>query len=60
MPNRLTKGQGLLGKLIASVATITTLTVTTLNAMSKLLALSANGARSPCCKVAVRGIAASC
>lgn len=46
MPNRLTKGQGLLGKLTASAATITTLTVTTLNAMSKLLALSANGAVS--------------
>mgnify|MGYP006921363240 FL=1 len=46
MPNRLTKGQGLLGKLTASVATITTLTVTTLNAMSKLLAVTANGAVS--------------
>lgn len=51
MPNRLTKGRALAGAatvsdLVASTATITTLTATTVNAMSKLAAVSANGAIS--------------
>ena len=44
MPNRLTKGKALFGSVAADTAAITILTATTLNAMSKLLAVTANGA----------------